>query len=145
PRLVAAITCTSTRRCVVAPIRRTAFSSITFRNFDWSDGEMWPISSRRMVPPCAVSNRPARAAFASVNAPFSWPKSSASTRFSGSAVQFTSMNGPSRRPPPELFEVERLLHVVPRAPLHRPHGLGDGSVARHHDHRELRVLRQEEI
>src|SRR5437879_270078 len=52
------------RRCVVAPIRRMAFSSITFRNFDWSEGEMCPISSSRMVPPCAVSNRPARAGLA---------------------------------------------------------------------------------
>ena len=48
-------------------------------------------------------------------------------------------------PQPELLEVERLLHVVARAPLHRPHGLGDGSVARHHDDRELRILRQQEI
>jgi len=31
----------------------------------------------KIVPPSAVSKRPARAALASVKAPFSWPKSSA--------------------------------------------------------------------
>ena len=87
------------RASAVAPIRRTVFSSMTFRNFDCSAGETWPISSRKMVPPSAVSNSPARAVFASVKAPRSWPNSSASTRCSGRAVQLTSMNGPSRRPP----------------------------------------------
>src|SRR5262249_54185804 len=121
-RLVAAITCTSTRRPEVAPIRRTSFSSMTFRNLDCSGAVMWPISSRKMVPPSAVSKRPARAAFASVNAPFSWPKSSASTRFSGSAVQLTSMKGPFRRPPPAGGG-----GGGPPGPLPRPRGGGGGG------------------
>jgi hypothetical protein len=33
-----------------------------------------PISSRKIVPPSASSNRPRRAAIAPVKAPFSWPK-----------------------------------------------------------------------
>ena len=45
--------------------------SMTLRNFACSAGEMWPISSRKIAPPSAVSKRPARAVLASVKAPFS--------------------------------------------------------------------------
>src|SRR4051794_13163168 len=50
---------------------------------------MSPISSRNSVPPSACSKRPMRCLSAPVNAPFSWPKSSDSRRFSCSAAQFT--------------------------------------------------------
>jgi hypothetical protein len=43
------------------------------------------------VPPSAASKRPTLAPFASVNAPRSCPKSSASARASGSAAQFRLM------------------------------------------------------
>ena len=41
------------------------------------------------MPPSACSKRPMRCLSAPVNAPFSWPKSSDSSRFSCSAAQFT--------------------------------------------------------
>jgi hypothetical protein len=44
----------------------------------------------------AASNRPWRGAFAPVNAPFSWPNSSASSSDSVSVAQFTATNGPYR-------------------------------------------------
>lgn len=48
-----------------------------------------PISSRKMVPPFASSNRPRRRCIAPVNAPFSWPKSSEDISAGASAAQFT--------------------------------------------------------
>lgn len=39
-------------------------------------GGMFPISSRKSVPPLAVSKYPAVSFFASVNAPCTWPKNS---------------------------------------------------------------------
>ena len=51
------------------------------------------------MPPSASSKRPARAAAAPVKAPRSWPKSSLSSRASGSAPQFTATKGaPGPRP-----------------------------------------------
>ena len=49
------------------------------------------------MPPSASWNRPGLLATAPVNAPFAWPNSSASTSCSGSAAQFTKMNGRSAR------------------------------------------------
>src|ERR1035441_3303708 len=54
-------------------------------------------SSRKSVPPCAISKRPDREATAPVKAPRSWPKSSDSASVSVSAELFTATNGPSRR------------------------------------------------
>ena len=51
------------------------------------------ISSSSRVPPLASSNLPMRRATAPVKAPFSWPNSSDSSRFSGIAAQLTEMNG----------------------------------------------------
>ena len=51
------------------------------------------ISSSSRVPPLASSNLPIRRATAPVKAPFSWPNSSLSSRFSGMAAQFTEMKG----------------------------------------------------
>ena len=56
-----------------------------------------PISSRKMVPPCAASNDPARAATAPVNAPRAWPNSSPSISELASAAQSTMTNGPDAR------------------------------------------------
>ena len=52
-----------------------------------------PISSRKMVPPCACSKRPMRRACAPVNAPRSWPNNSLSSSVSGMAAQLMAMNG----------------------------------------------------
>ena len=49
------------------------------------------------MPPCAASKRPSRAVVAPVNAPFSWPNSSASRIDSGIAAQLTATNGPFAR------------------------------------------------
>ena len=49
------------------------------------------------MPPCAASKRPSRAVAAPVNAPFSWPNSSASRIDSGIAAQLTATNGPFAR------------------------------------------------
>ena len=56
-----------------------------------------PISSRKIVPPLATSNRPTRCSSAPVNAPLRWPNSSLSIRVSGSAPQLTATNGLSAR------------------------------------------------
>ena len=49
------------------------------------------------MPPSASSNRPGFCLIAPVNAPFSWPNSSLSSRVSVSAPQLTLMNGPAAR------------------------------------------------
>jgi hypothetical protein len=46
---------------------------------------MSPISSRKIVPPCASSNLPRRSATAPVKAPRTWPNSSISISSSGMA------------------------------------------------------------
>ena len=56
-----------------------------------------PTSSRNSVPPSASSNRPSFCLIAPVNAPFSWPNSSLSSKVSVSAPQLTLMNGPFAR------------------------------------------------
>ena len=53
------------------------------------------ISSSSSVPPSAASNLPTRRATAPEKAPFSWPNSSDSSRFSGIAAQFSATNGPA--------------------------------------------------
>ena len=60
-------------------------------------GFMSPISSRKIVPPSAISKRPLRVARAPVNAPFSWPNSSLSSSSAGIAPQLIGTNGRSRR------------------------------------------------
>jgi hypothetical protein len=49
---------------------------------------MSPTSSRKIVPPETCSNLPMRRRSAPVKAPFSWPNSSLSSRFSGMAALF---------------------------------------------------------
>jgi hypothetical protein len=55
---------------------------------------MSPISSRKIVPPSATSNKPRFFATAPVNAPRSWPNSSLSINSGGIAAQLTLTNGP---------------------------------------------------
>jgi two-component system C4-dicarboxylate transport sensor histidine kinase DctB len=54
---------------------------------------MEPISSRRIVPPRACSKRPKRGRIAPGKAPASWPKSSLSTVWAGSAAQLIATKG----------------------------------------------------
>src|SRR5258708_1162003 len=63
------------------------------RSLGWTGRGSSPISSRKMVPPCASWNLPWWSVRASVNAPFTWPKSSLSMRAGGMAAQLTRMNG----------------------------------------------------
>ena len=81
----------------VPPTRSKRFSSSARRILAWSGSGRSPISSRKSVPRWASSNLPGLRAAAPVNAPFSWPKSSVSSRFSGIAAQLIATNGPSAR------------------------------------------------
>ena len=75
------------------------------------------ISSSSSVPPFASSNLPMRRATAPVNAPFSWPNSSDSSRFSGIAAQLTEMNGPlARRERAWMWRASTSL-PVPHSPV----------------------------
>ena len=56
-----------------------------------------PISSRKNVPFVAASNSPRLSFTAPVNDPFTCPKSSLSSRLSGSAPQLIELNVPSVR------------------------------------------------
>jgi hypothetical protein len=58
-----------------------------------SASDISPISSRNSVPWAAISKTPFFVRLASVNAPFSKPKSSDSSRFSGTGEQLSSTNG----------------------------------------------------
>ena len=75
------------------PIRRTFRSSSTRRSFACRSSRISPISSRRIEPPYACSKIPFFSALASVNAPFSCPKSSLSINCSGRAAQLIPKNG----------------------------------------------------
>ena len=77
---------------------------------------MSPISSRNSVPPEASSNLPARASWASVKAPFSWPNSSLSSNVSVRAAQLTAMNGSLRRRLPKWIARATTSLPVPFSP-----------------------------
>ena len=62
-------------------------------------GSVSPISSRKIVPPSANSNRPFLSACAPVNAPRLCPNSSLSSSVSGSAPQFCATKARSLRAP----------------------------------------------
>ena len=79
----------------LSPTRSNSRSCSTRSSFTCSLGDVLLISSRKMVPPWAASNRPVLFSTAPVNAPLTCPNSSLSSRFSCSAPQLTRMNGPS--------------------------------------------------
>ena len=60
-------------------------------------GLISPTSSRKIVPPLASWNMPARAPTAPVNAPRSWPNISDSSSSAGMAPQLTGMKGVAAR------------------------------------------------
>ncbi|EKD38793.1 MAG: hypothetical protein ACD_75C00605G0001 [uncultured bacterium] len=84
---------TSTSMVLPLPTRSKVFSWRTLSNFDCSGSGISPTSSRKMVPVSASSNLPLRMTTAPVKAPFSWPKSSLSSKFSERAAQLTAMKG----------------------------------------------------
>ena len=92
-RCVAEITRTFTGIASVLPTGRITFSCSTRSSFTCRRGGMSPISSSISVPPSAAWNRPRCARVAPVNEPFSWPKSSDSSRFSAIALQLMATNG----------------------------------------------------
>ena len=81
---------------VFSPTRLTSPSWSVRRSLACARGDSSPTSSRKSVPRCDSSKTPARSATAPVNAPRLWPNSSASTRSSGSAAQFSAENVRSR-------------------------------------------------
>ena len=85
---------TSTFRGWVSPTRIISRSWRTRSSLSCRAGVVSPISSRKIVPFSASSNRPGRSFVAPVNAPALWPKSVLSSSVSGSAPQLTATNGP---------------------------------------------------
>ena len=84
----------SARITRVLPRRMNSRSSSTRSSLACTVGAISPTSSRNSTPPAACSMRPGLVATAPVNAPRSWPKSSDSSSWSGSAAQLMAMNGP---------------------------------------------------
>ncbi len=70
---------------------------MTRSNLVWMVLLISAISSKNRVPWCASSNRPALFSTAPVKAPFSWPNSSLSSRFSDRLPQNTGIKSLSRR------------------------------------------------
>ena len=75
------------------PRRVSSLVSSTRKRSTWVLESMAPTSSRKRVPPSAISIFPLRRNWAPVKAPFSWPKSSLSNRLSGRAPQLTATMG----------------------------------------------------
>ncbi len=117
--LVAATIRTSTATVSLAPTRSKPPYSTTRRIFSCTAIGIWPISSRKSVPPCAASNRPARRRAAPVNAPASWPKSSLSKTDGDSAAQLSLTNGPPQRGDRKCTRSAASSLPVPRSPMSR--------------------------
>ena len=71
--------------------------SIARKSFTWMSGGISATSSRKIVPPSAISNAPGFSLTEPVNAPFSCPNSSFSRMSLGSAAQLSAKNGPLAR------------------------------------------------
>ena len=97
--LLAASRWMSTAILRVPPTRRNSRRSSARRSLAWQPRPISLTSSRKSVPPSAVSMTPSFGRSALVKAPRSWPKSSLSSRGSASVAQFTATKGPSRRGP----------------------------------------------
>ena len=83
--------------CASRPTRSNSRSCSTRSSFICSAALIVPTSSRNSVPLCACSSRPCRLPTAPVNAPRTWPNSSASSSVSGMALQFSATNRCMRR------------------------------------------------
>ena len=104
---------------VVPPSLVTRRSSTTRSSAPWPACDSRVTASRYNVPWPASSNRPGRAIVASVNAPRSWPNSSASTRVSGRAGQSTVINGSRLRGPEACRKRARASLPTPVSPVMR--------------------------
>ena len=76
-------------------------------------------SSRKRVPPWAISKRPGWALTAPVKAPSSWPKSLSSKSWPGRVPQLTAMKGPSARRLFKWMILARISLPVPDSPVIR--------------------------
>lgn len=92
-RLVAQTRRTSTVMVLEEPMRSKDLFSRKRRSLTWVEASISPISSRKTVPPSAASKRPILRSEAPVKAPFSWPKSSDSSKLAGRAAQWTAKKG----------------------------------------------------
>src|SRR6476660_5640793 len=77
----------------VPPSRSTVRFCRTRSSFTCIDSGTSSMSSRKIVPPSASSNRPGRSLIAPVKAPRSWPNSSDSISVSENSAQLTATNG----------------------------------------------------
>src|SRR4051794_40290766 len=77
----------------VPPSRSIVRFCSTRSSFTCIDNGTSSMSSRKIVPPSASSNRPGRSLIAPVNAPRSWPNSSDSINVSENSAQLTATNG----------------------------------------------------
>ena len=91
---MAAMIRTSTCRVSTPPRRMNSFSWITRSSLAWVSSGMLPISSKKIEPPLAISNRPFLLAMAPVKAPLTWPKRLLSSRSAGIEPELTVTNGP---------------------------------------------------
>ena len=108
----------STRTVRVSPTRSNSCSCNTRSSLTCRCDETLLISSRKIVPVWAASNRPVRFSEALVNAPFTCPNSSLSSRLSASAPQFTRINGPLRRFAQVVHRPgDQFLAVLPVSPV----------------------------
>ena len=74
-----------------------SFSWITRSNFAWVSWCTVPISSKKMLPPSAISNSPFFGEIAPVKAPFTWPNRLLSRSSGGRLPEWTVTNGRLRR------------------------------------------------
>jgi len=92
--LVAEMTLISTLIVVEPPTRSNCLSWIALNNLTCNSGLISPISSRKIVPWSASSNRPILERWAPVKAPFSCPNNSLSRSSPGIAPQLITTMGP---------------------------------------------------
>ena len=78
---------------------------------------MLAISSRKRVPPSAISKRPTRSTLASVNAPFTWPNNSLSKIPSARPPVFTVTRGRAARKEAECSVCATSPLPVPFSPV----------------------------
>jgi hypothetical protein len=95
--------------------RTTTLSCRTRSNLAWIARGASPISSRKMVPPEASSNLPSRWS-TPVATPRSMPKSSLSSKLSGTAAQLIAMKGPSHLVEPACRSFAASSFPVPLSP-----------------------------
>ena len=107
---------TSTLCVFVPPTGSNSRSCNARSSLTCSRGLAVAISSRNSVPPSASRNLPGLSVVAPVKAPLTWPNSSLSSRFSGSAPQATSTNGPPLRPPAACRARAVIVLPVPLSP-----------------------------